>query len=219
MRLVMLLLALAAGGCASRGMPPPTPPPETVWDARPPPDNGAIFQAHQGFRLFEDRRARAVGDVHTVLLVERTDARKSATTATSKDTSVGISAPNVFGRPVTVGGTDVLGVELGSGQSFSGSGNSAQSNALSGSLSVLVTEVLPNGTLVVRGEKRLALNQGSELVAIEGLVRPADIGPDNTVRSDRIANSRIRYGGSGVLADANQMGWFARFFNSGWWPF
>lgn len=145
--------------------------------------------------------------------------KKSAVTATSKDTSVSIGAPTLFGMPVTVGGREILGSELGSGQNFAGSGNSAQSNALTGSMSVLVTEVLPNGTLVIRGEKRLSLNQGSETMSIEGLVRPTDVAPDNTVRSDRVANSRIRYGGSGVLADANSMGWAARFFNSGWWPF
>ena len=86
-------------------------------------------------------------------------------------------------------------------------------------MTVFVTRVLPNGNLVVRGEKQLALNQGSERVALEGVVRTVDIATNNTVSSDRVAAAKISYAGSGAVADANAMGWLARFFNSVLFPF
>ena len=83
----------------------------------------------------------------------------------------------------------------------------------------MVAQVLANGNLVVRGEKNLTLNQGSERVAVTGIVRPADISPANTVSSERVADARISYSGRGHVADSNQPSWLARFFNSPWMPF
>ncbi|MEQ1439350.1 flagellar basal body L-ring protein FlgH [Fontimonas sp. SYSU GA230001] len=219
MRAVLVLCVLALAGCA--GAPKRDPyelPPEAVAEPQAPTD-GSIFQAAHNIALFEDRKARQVGDVLTVLLVEKTDAKKAAATNTSKETSVGINGPTLFGRPVTIGGTEVLNFDVGADQSFKGAGGSTQSNALTGSVTVLITRVLPNGNLVVRGEKQLALNQGVETVSIEGIVRPADVGADNTVRSDRVANARIQYGGKGAVADASAQGWLGRFFNTPWFPF
>lgn len=219
MRVLAVLCVLALGGCAAQAQRDPYElPPEAVAEPEPSAD-GSIFQAGHNIALFEDRKARQIGDVLTVLLVEKTDAKKAAATNTSKETSVGIEGPTMFGRPVTIGGTEVLNFDVGTEQSFNGSGGSTQSNALTGSVTVLITRVLPNGNLVVRGEKQLALSQGSETVAIEGIVRPADVGADNTVRSDRVANARIRYGGKGAVADASAQGWVGRFFNSPWFPF
>lgn len=185
------------------------------------PADGAIWRSGQAqaLALFEDQRARRVGDLLTVLLVEKTDAQKKANTSTSRDTSVNVDNPVLFGRPLTVGGTPILDIGLGAGSEFAGAGSSNQSNKLEGSLSVMVVRVLPNGSLVIRGDKQLALNQGSETVAVEGVVRPQDIRADNSVTSDRIANARLSYEGSGAVADANAQGWLARFFNSALWPF
>ncbi|MFA5941913.1 MAG: flagellar basal body L-ring protein FlgH [Sinimarinibacterium sp.] len=219
MRVLLAFCVLALAGCA--GAPQRDPyelPPEAVMEPEAAAD-GSIFQAGHNIALFEDRKARQIGDVLTVLLVEKTDAKKAAATNTSKETSIGIEAPTMLGRPITIGGTDILNFDVGTEQSFTGAGGSTQSNALTGSVSVLITRVLPNGNLVVRGEKLLALNQGSEMVAIEGIVRPADIGADNTVRSDRVANARIHYGGKGAVADASAQGWLTRVFNSAWFPF
>lgn len=219
MRTLVVLCTLALAGCASSPQRDPYElPPEAVMEPEAPAD-GSIFQSGRNIALFEDRKARQIGDVLTVLLVEKTDAKKAAATNTSKETSVGLEGPTMLGRPVTIGGTEILNFDVGMGQSFTGAGGSTQSNALSGSVSVLITRVLPNGNLVVRGEKQLALNQGSEMVAIEGIVRPADIGADNTVRSDRVANARIHYGGKGAVADASAQGWLTRIFNSAWFPF
>ncbi|MGH8445036.1 MAG: flagellar basal body L-ring protein FlgH [Solimonas sp.] len=193
-------------------------PPEAAAVALPSSD-GSIYSSSGGLALFEDQKAHRVGDLLTVQLVEKTDAQKKANTSTAKKTSDSIANPTLFGRPLSVNGTGVLGFDLGSDQAFAGGGASTQSNTLSGSVTVIVTRVLPNGNLVVRGEKQLALNQGSEKVALEGIVRPVDIATNNTISSDRVANARISYAGSGSVADANAMGWLARFFNSVLFPF
>jgi flagellar L-ring protein precursor FlgH len=82
-----------------------------------------------------------------------------------------------------------------------------------------VAEVLSNGNLLVRGEKRLTINQGDEYIRFSGIVRPSDIGPDNTVLSTSVADARIAYTGKGTLDESNSSGWLARLFNSKWWPF
>ena len=91
--------------------------------------------------------------------------------------------------------------------------------ALLTSITVTVVERLPNGNLLVQGEKWLRLNQGDEFVRIAGVIRPNDIQQDNTVTSDRVADARISYGGRGMVASSNRAGWLARFFNSAWYPY
>ena len=111
------------------------------------------------------------------------------------------------------------GIGLDGERSFDGAGSSSQSNQLTGQITVTVAQRLPNGNLIVRGEKWLTINQGQELVRIAGIVRPQDIGQDNVVPSTRVADARISYTGRGTLADANTRGWLSRFFNSKWMPF
>ncbi len=193
-----------------------------TYPTAPPPssqNNGSIYQAGYDVALFQDNKSRHVGDVLTVVLVEKTAASKSASTNTAKDTGVDIGTPTVFGAPVSLGGKDVLSASATSSNSFAGKGDSSQSNSLSGNISVTVAQVLPNGNLIVRGEKSLRLNQGKEFVQISGIVRPVDILSDNTVLSTQLADARIAYSGQGAVNDSNTMGWMARFFNSGFWPF
>ncbi len=193
-----------------------------TYPMAPPPSSqstGSIYQAGYDVALFQDNKSRHVGDVLTVVLVEKTAASKTATTNTAKDTSVDIGTPTVLGAPVSLGGKDVLGANATSSNSFAGKGDSSQSNSLSGNISVTVAQVLPNGNLIVRGEKSLTLNQGKEFVQISGIVRPVDILSDNTVLSTQLADARISYSGQGAVHDSNTMGWMARFFNSGFWPF
>lgn len=184
-----------------------------------PANNGSIYQASSHVPLFEDQRARRVGDILTIVLTEKTNATKKATTSTKKENSTSTGTPTIFGRPVTKGGTNILGVDIGSSQEFTGEGDSTQSNALTGTISVTVVKVLENGNLIVRGRKRLTLNRGDEYLNISGIVRAADIKSDNTVSSTLIADARITYSGNGAVAESNQMGWLARFFNSPYWPF
>ena len=201
---------------------PATPPPTTR-------SNGAIYQAGYGLALFEDNKARRVGDILTVIMVAKTDASKTAGTNSKKKTGVDVSAPVILGSALTFGAPGLiplasnvnndLSAKLNSNQTFSGQGDSNQSNSLNGRISVTVSEVLPNGNLVVRGEKLLAINQGNEYVRFSGIVRPVDIQRDNTLLSSLVADAKITYAGDGVISDSNTSGWLARFFNSGWWPF
>lgn len=201
-------------GCASAPRQDPYQLPPEAYATPPPPSSGSIFNHAQHVSLFADRKAHQIGDVLTVQLVERTDAQKSAATNTQKKTSVNLPAPTLFNSVI-----NSVNSGLETDNSFNGSGGSSQSNTLTGAVTVIVTQVLPNGNLLVRGEKEIQINRGTEVVFIEGIVRPTDISFDNSVRSDRVANARIRYGGSGALADANTQGWLGRFFNSRWFPF
>lgn len=178
---------------------------------------GAIRQARFGASLFSDRRAMEVGDIISVRLVEKTAARKDADTQIQKNSDVAIDSGVALGREVKAGSL-TLDSSLGGKRAFNGAAESSQSNSLSGSIAVSVTEVLPNGLLRVRGEKWLQLNRGSEYVRLTGLVRQEDLGPDNSVDSTRLADARIGYSGTGELAESNRMGWLSRFFNSGWFP-
>jgi flagellar L-ring protein FlgH len=219
--LLPVLLAACAGGPHGivRGDDPAFTPVAPAAPVPPEHNNGAIFQVSQNGGLFSDDKAHRVGDILTVRLAERTQARKSANTSSSKESSVEIPGPTIFGRGVTVNGRPVLSNSIEGSRSFDGQGGSAQSNQLDGNITVTVAEVLANGNLVIRGEKWIRINQGEEYIRLQGVVRPVDIRADNTVLSTQIANAQVAYGGSGTLADSNSPGWLTRFFNSPIWPF
>jgi flagellar L-ring protein precursor FlgH len=179
---------------------------------------GSIYQAGYETRWFEDLTARRVGDILTVVLVEKTDAKKSAVTGTDRDTRIEMPNPTLFGRTPSIGGRDVFENNVESSTMFDGEGDSAQSNKLDGTITVSVAQVLPNGYLVVQGEKWIGINQGDEFMRLRGIVRPVDIRADNTVLSTQVGNAQIAYGGTGVLADTNRQGWLTRFFSTIVWP-
>ncbi|MBM0108307.1 flagellar basal body L-ring protein FlgH [Steroidobacter sp. S1-65] len=221
MRNLFVTVAAASmlGGCV-------TPPKEPDWSAtwpEPAPTqehaNGAIFQAGHDIALFENAVARRVGDTLTIRLNERTNAQKSSSTSTSKATSVELPGPTIAGRPVTRHGTAILNAQVDNSTSFEGEGDSAQSNRLEGDITVTVAQRLPNGNLLVRGQKWITINQGREYVRIQGIVRPIDIDPDNSISSLKVADAQIAYGGKGALNDAATPGLLARFFNAPWLPF
>jgi flagellar L-ring protein FlgH len=212
---VMLLTACGTVPEHDAGFAPAFP----VAAEAPKPTNGAIYQAGFSRNMFEDSRARGVGDLLTVTLTEKTNAQKKASTSTAKDSTISLGTPSIFGAPVLHNGNDILTAGVANGNEFTGDGSSAQSNSLTGSITVFVANVLPNGNLVVRGEKRLTLNTGDEYVRLSGIVRPEDIAPDNTIDSTKVANAEILYSGNGAIADSNRQGWLGRFFNSPLWPF
>lgn len=210
------------GGCVVAGDVRPYPAMPPVMPVIAPsatPTAGAIYAAGPGLNLYGDRRARDVGDLLTITLTESTTASTTASTAITKESQIGIGTPSLFGAPVTLGGKDILSAEASGERDFSGNGKSAQSNRLQGSVTVTVMQRLPNGNLVVQGQKNLRLNQGDELVQIQGIVRAADISPDNTIPSSKVADARIAYGGRGPVAQSNAIGWLGRFFNSALTPF
>lgn len=181
-------------------------------------NNGAIYQAGFNQNLFDDRKAHRVGDIITITLQERMAARKSADNEISKSSSTEIVNPTLLGNVLGAKGLD-LGVDMGGSRSFSGDAEANQTNSLTGSITVTVSEVLPNGILRVRGEKWITLNNGDELIRISGLVRGDDVSTDNTVPSTRVADARITYSGTGAFANASQPGWLSQFFLSPLWPF
>ena len=176
-------------------------------------NSGAIYQSGYDMRLFEDNKAMRVGDVLTIKLQELTQAKKADDLNAKKDNSVLASAPMIFGVPTSVE------TEIKTVKDFKGQGAANQSNSLKGDISVTVVELLPNGNLKVRGEKRVTLNQGNEYIRLSGIVRPVDIDPDNTISSDKVADATIMYIGDGAMADASKMGWLSRIIYSPWFPF
>ncbi|HJS91844.1 MAG TPA: flagellar basal body L-ring protein FlgH [Steroidobacteraceae bacterium] len=212
--LVCLLLA----ACAAHGARDLQQPVELPQFAQAPAD-GAIFHVGYGAGLFENPTARNVGDTVTIILQEATAATKSSQTDTAKTTKDSLAAPTVLGNSVTIHGTPILSGSLDNANTFSGSGDSKQSDSLVGDITVTVIKRLQNGNLLVRGQKYVDINQGSEFVRLEGIVRPIDISADNTIPSSEVADARIAYGEKGALADANRPGLLSRFFNSPWLPF
>jgi flagellar L-ring protein precursor FlgH len=171
-----------------------------------------VFSA-ETVSLTSDARAFRVGDVVTVQLQETTQASKKAGTSFSKGSTATAAPITAFGKSLKTG------LSIAGDRSFTGDATSTQQNALTGAITVIVQEVLPNGLLRVAGEKRLQLNQGEEFVRLKGYLRAADIDNENQVSSLRVANARIAYSGQGSLADANTPGWLTRFFTGPLMPF
>jgi flagellar L-ring protein precursor FlgH len=181
--------------------------------APPPPvaeANGSIFQASRGYApLTSGTRAASVGDLLTIVLVERTQATKTSAANTGRSGEIGL-APPITG-PLSLFAPQEF--NMGGDASFNGKGQAAQSNALSGEVSVTVAAVYPNGTMLVRGEKLIRLNRGDEFVQFAGLVRQVDVNADNRIPSTRVADAKITYSGKGEIARASRQGWLQRFFS------
>lgn len=216
MKVLILPVAAILAGCASMtrsGMPdePPVYIPVVAEQTR---HDGAIYTSGTEIALFEDIKAKRVGDILTVLLVEKTSGQNSADNNLSKSAGMDISTPTFGGstRPN-------MAVDLNSGHTFAGETGSSQSNSLSGSIAVTVSQVLPGGNLVIEGEKWIQINQGKEYIRLSGIVRPRDIGPENILYSTQVADARISYSGTGQTSQTNTPGWAARILFSPLWPF
>jgi flagellar L-ring protein precursor FlgH len=188
----------------------PSPPPVVT----PAPSNGAIFQpqavAHVRYvPLFEDPRARAVGDTLTVQINEKINAQKSAQSAADRKGGMTFVVPEIqLGTRSYPGGK----IAADSKNTFEGSGDSAANNLFTGTIAVTVIDVLPNGNLLVAGEKQIGINQGSEFIRLSGVVNPRFILAGNIVSSTTIADARLEYRGTGYLDEAQTMGWLSRIF-------
>lgn len=194
----------------------PVQPASSIPSAR---NSGSIYQPGYDTSLFQDNKAMSVGDVLTITFNELTRATKKDDLNSNKSNQISFTAPSMYGMAVsTMTGQD-LNTKIASKNQFTGSGAADQSNSLTGDISVTVVEVLPNGALKVRGEKRVTLNQGDEFIRLSGIVRIVDIDPTNTVSSDKVADATIMYTGTGAMADASKMGWLSRIIYSPWYPF
>jgi len=189
-----------------------------------PQGNGSIYQSGFERSWFENVRARRVGDILLVNLVEDTEASHSNDGSVDKSNSTSITSPTFFGQGISFNNpfssnSYNLGQSLQSDTAFAGDGENTQNNEFSGSISVTVTDVLSNGYLQVRGEKRIGMTGGNEYIRVSGIVRPEDIDINNTIESTRIADATLVYVGDGQVTDASKMGWLARFFISAVFPF
>lgn len=220
-RFLLVALALMLSGCIT------TPPkPDNPYFAPIPatsyqtvqPANGSIYQAATSIDLYGSGRANRVGDIITVVLSERTQSSKSASTDVDKSNQLTLPQPELFGRGISAFGNP-LSLSTQTDSAFASEGSSDMSNSLSGNITVTIHEVRPNGTLLVKGEKWLTLNQGDEYIRVSGIVRARDIEADNTISSTKLADARIAYSGTGAVHDSNVMGWLGKFFISPFWLF
>ena len=182
------------------------------------PATGGIYGNRQSDAWFGRGRNYQIGDLITVLLNESTQADRSQKTDVSRDAS-NTALPS--GANKLLGNVHPFfdGLSLNAAKTGStGKGSAAQAANLTGSVTVTVTEILANGNLVVRGEKKLGLSEGTEVIQVAGVIRPQDIGPIGTVQSLRLANAQISYRGSGDLAAASKPGWGTSALLK-FWPF
>jgi len=182
----------------------------SIVDRPPPIPNGSIYQARQGYQpLFEDRRPRAMGDILTIVLDEEVSASKNSQSNAGRSGSASLELaqlPDIL---------DVLaeyGYDISGENDFTGSGGSQANNSFTGTITVSVLEVMNNGNLRVRGEKQIAINQGTEFIRFSGVVNTRTITAQNTVPSTQVADARIEYVGDGYINEAQHMGWLQRFF-------
>jgi flagellar L-ring protein precursor FlgH len=182
------------------------------------PATGGIYGNRQSDAWFGRGRNYQVGDLVTVLLNESTQAARSQKTDVSKD-ATNTAIPAGVATRLTKQIPLLTGVDLNASKTTStGTGTADQKASLSGSVTVTVIEILANGNLVVRGEKKLGLSEGTEVIQVSGVIRPQDIGPNGTVQSLRLANAQISYRGSGDLAVASKPGWGTNAIMK-FWPF
>ena len=171
---------------------------------------GSIYQAGNSRTLFEDRRARYVGDTITVTITENTSAATKSATDVSRTGSISASS----GPNVNLPGKSLYELKGSSSNTAAGKGDAAANNVFTGTITVTVIEVLANGNLLVSGEKQVAIGHGQEYIRLSGIVNPYFVNAANTIASSQIADARIEYKESGAISEAQVMGWLARFFLS-----
>ena len=207
--------SLLLGGCAQIPREPLVQQPMTAradTQVRPAaPVNGAIYRTGFGTQaLFEDRRPRYVGDILTILVSENVNASKnSAANASRKDSAAATlgAIPKIFGG--LLGGLDT---SASGSNDLSAKGGANAANTFNGVITVTVVDVLPNGNLLLSGEKQMLINQGTEFIRFSGVVNPRTVSANNTVPSTQVADARIEYSAKGYIDEAQTMGWLQRIF-------
>ena len=174
--------------------------------------NGAIYQAGLYRPMFEDHRARLVGDTLVVQIIEKVSASQKSTSSIDKSGSVSAAVTALPGvRPAAFARATAEGT---SSNTFAGKGATESSNDFSGTITVVVRQVLPNGHLLITGEKQIGVNSNVDVLRFSGQVDPRAIQPGNSVPSAQIANVRLEHRGRGAQADAQAAGWLSRVFFS-----
>lgn len=174
----------------------------------PAPTDGAIYSPASYRPMFEDHRARHIGDLLTINIVEKTAAVKAGASSGNKSGSVSFGTPGLL--QARLGGT----VAVNSASKFADADARSASNTFTGTMGVTVTEVLPNGNLIVAGEKQIAMDKGVEFIRFSGLVSPDTIQPGNMVSSTLVADARVEYRTNSQIDRAEMTSMMSRFFQS-----
>jgi len=217
------IIAIALlSGCAAAPVMQPSAEFAVVRPTQEQPDRiptGSILDNSRRMSLFEGQRHWNVGDLVTIILAETTQASRTAGLSADRAASNDVlNTADMAGKVLAQGGFIGALKKDGGNISHDATGSASQAASLQGSITASVVEVLPNGNLVVTGEKQLALSEGSEFIQVTGVIRAQDIQPDNTVASRRIANAQISYRGTGELARAAKPGWGTSLLYN-LWPF
>ncbi|MCS6326874.1 MAG: flagellar basal body L-ring protein FlgH [Nitrospira sp.] len=203
-------------GCSSS----PTAKPSKTEVAKllPPKTTGSLWQEENGRAyLYEDLRAMRAGDIITILISEKHKGSKSADTSAEKDSTIsngfGGTGMGYLGLPgIRLGGEAKrgFGIDASAKNKFGGKGATNREDTLTGTISAIVTEVLPNGDLRIEGRREVTVNSERQIMTIGGIVRRVDVNTKNTVQSSAIADAKIEYSGLGVVDDVQRPGWFVR---------
>ncbi|MBA4392064.1 MAG: flagellar biosynthesis protein FlgH [Desulfobacca sp.] len=190
---------------------------------------GSLWRDSAG--LFEDRKARGINDLVTINIVESSSASKKADTSTGRDSSMAASIDSILGNSLEYRLENLLGLgnagisgalapKIGASTKnfFSGTGNTARAGTLVATITARVLDVLPNGNFLIESRKDITVNKERQLLLLRGVIRPEDIGSDNTILSSQVANAEMIYTGDGVLHDKQGQGWMVRLLDYVW-PF
>lgn len=215
-KLLAAVAALALAGCNATLFPrvdvADTTPVEPAAPAPVKVANGAIFQLASYRPLFEDHRARHVGDILVIAIEEKISASQSANSTVEKSGGLDASISALPGVPSKAFARGTA--TASSSNTFEGKGSTDASNDFKGTITATVTRVLPNGHLIISGEKQIGVNSNVDVLRFSGQVDPRSIKPGNTVSSTQVANVRLEHRGRGAQAEAQVIGWLARVFLS-----
>ncbi len=219
----LVLLAGCAGPAGNIDLTEVEPIAPVMQEPPPPQTAGSLWTESRG-GMFVDIKGRTVGDIITVVIVEKASASKEATTETDRTSSMSAGITNVLGLEKYIGivGNSAINpaalINAETTNDFSGGGKTERKENLVATLTTQVVEVLPNGNLRIAGNKTVTVNNEMQIVKLSGIVRPADVSPRNIVDSKNILNARIAYVGKGVISDKQQQGWLVRALDQVW-PF
>lgn len=228
---VIILAALFLAGCQAAKekpapVPPMTPPPAVMTPQEKQANPGSLFNDATANYLFDDNRARRVGDIVLVNVVESTKANNKAETTNEKKSDITLGVENFFGKneigmlgrtiPGAIGSTPFF--KANSTSKFEGDGETKRENSFTATIACRVLKVLPGGVLQVEGARETRVNEETQYVVVTGLVRSKDIDASNSIQSTQLANARIAYYGEGVVSDKQRPGWFVRLIDNVW-PF
>lgn len=184
--------------------------------------NGSIWQS-ASMALTDDGKARRIGDIVTIVIVETASASKQASTATGRSSELNAGIPNFLGletsKILTSNFSDLSNLlNASAGSSYSGSGSTSRKETLNATITAKVIDELPNGNLKIEGRRNVRVNNEDQIVTVRGTIRPRDITPDNTINSVYVADAQISYSGEGIISSRQKPGWLMNFIDY-IWPF